>query len=135
MILFNGLMSTVMGMEIILEEPPPMHVQELSEIQRKEIDTAVLIWMAMDGMIQSTSYPPSNINGLTKMATALATMLLDHNPMLAQEYQELQPSIDTVVSTQMATASQMTMMLSQPTLVDHQMLMAMVMTTLKMGAC
>jgi hypothetical protein len=55
--------------------------------------------------------------------------------MLAQEYQELQPSIDTVVSTQMATASQMTMMLSQPTLVDHQMLMAMVMTILKMGAC
>jgi hypothetical protein len=62
-------------------------------------------------------------------------MLLDHNPMLAQEYRELQPSIDTVVSTQMATAFQMTMMLSQPTLVDHQMLMAMVMTILKMGAC
>jgi hypothetical protein len=112
-----------------------MHVLELSEIQRKEIDTAVLIQMAMDGMIQSTSYPPSNINGLTKMVMALETMPLGHNPMLAQEYQELQPSIDTVVSTQMATASQMTMMLSQPTLVDHQMLMAMVMTILKMGAC
>jgi hypothetical protein len=62
-------------------------------------------------------------------------MLLGHNPMLAQEYQEHQPSIDMVVSTQMVTASQMTMMLSQPTLVDHQMLMAMVMTILKMGAC
>jgi hypothetical protein len=98
-----------------------MHVQELSEIQRKEIDTAVLIRMAMDGMIQSTSYPPSNINGLTKMVTALGTMLLGHNPMLAQEYQELQPSIDTVVSTQMATASQMIMMLSPQTLVDHLM--------------
>ena len=47
----NGRTLTVMGSEIISEEPLQMPVPEPSEIQLKGIDTVVLILMVMDGMI------------------------------------------------------------------------------------
>ena len=47
----NGRTLTVMGSEIISEEPLQMPVLDPSEIQLKGIDTVVLILMEMDGMI------------------------------------------------------------------------------------